>query len=291
VAIVLVVKNEGAQSVLIEDLGIAIAGESEETANDLRDIREWLMSEDLRQLALSSTLKLNDGENDIPVDEVDDFIQYHNTGADQACELCVDTDAFSGHLAGCTGNVQCAFQKIDQLRMETGPTGAPGPSGPTGPAGVGDTGPTGPSGPSGPAGDTGPSGPTGPTGPGGGSGSLDSDDTGTGGYALHTTSQTPVLTDLVYSNPEAGTYLVWFSARMAVGGNDGTVYAAIYKGGTRIDKTQRQTNFYRASERGVLAAQTKVTLSGSEDLDVRWWTTPGGSATMAERTFTILKVG
>lgn len=152
-AIVLVVKNEGTQAVLIEDLGFTVAAESQETANDLRDIREWLTSEDLRQLALSGTLKLNDGASDIPIAEVDDFIQYHNTGPDEACEMHVDTEAFSGHLAGCTGNVQGAFQKIDQLPMETGPTGALGPSGPTGP--------TGPSG----AGGTGPTGPTGATGP------------------------------------------------------------------------------------------------------------------------------
>ena len=149
-SITLVIKNDSGGDILIEDLGITFADGESEAFNDLRDIRRLLTSEDLRQKALAGDLTLNDGTDDVPIGEVDDFIQYHNTGPDQASEIDVDTDPFSGNLSSGDDTVQKALQTLDQMTASgstgpTGPTGAGG-TGPTGPTGAGETGPTGPSG-------------------------------------------------------------------------------------------------------------------------------------------------
>ena len=80
----------------------------------------------------------------------------HDIGFDRgplhAKKVTVNTDNFSGILAGVTGDAQSAFERIDAAGVTgaTGPTGADGATGPTGPTGAdGATGPTGPTGPTG----------------------------------------------------------------------------------------------------------------------------------------------
>jgi len=79
-AITLTIKNNGGSPVTIGDIGITIAATSQETYTELQDIRQLLESPDLYALATSGVLVLNDGASDIPIAEIDDFIQLHNTG-------------------------------------------------------------------------------------------------------------------------------------------------------------------------------------------------------------------
>jgi hypothetical protein len=79
-AITLTIKNNGGAAVTIGDVGLTIAATSQETYTELQDIRQLLESPDLYMLATAGTLVLNDGTSDIPIAEISEFIQLHNTG-------------------------------------------------------------------------------------------------------------------------------------------------------------------------------------------------------------------
>ena len=201
----LVIKNPGGGSVDIPDLGFAVAGGSSETLTSLDEIREALRSNDLRALAVAGTLDLNDGTSDIPSAQVDDFIQYHDTGSQRLFgsgspngsvtgiygQFYKNTDDDSWWVCddNPTGTTWSQIDKTgptgptgdtgDSITGPQGDTGATGPVGPTGPSGTGPTGDPGATGPAGPTGDsgetgsTGPDGNTGPTGaPGGPTGAT-----------------------------------------------------------------------------------------------------------------------
>jgi len=76
----IIIKNGGGSSQTISDLGITIAGYSQESFGTLWEIRRVLQSENLRTLCNAGLLVLNDGFKDIPVAEVDEFLEYFEAG-------------------------------------------------------------------------------------------------------------------------------------------------------------------------------------------------------------------
>lgn len=75
-----IVKNLGGQAQTIKDLGLTIPAGSSETFTTLAEVRRLLASENLRIMCNSGLLVLNDGYRDIPVAEVDEFLEYFESG-------------------------------------------------------------------------------------------------------------------------------------------------------------------------------------------------------------------
>lgn len=184
----------------------------------------------------------------------------------------------------------------------TGPAGAVGPTGPTGAAGaVGPTGPTGAAGAVGPTGPTGPAGAVGPTGPTGAAGAVGptgpAGETATAANALaYTVAEQPSVADDAVDFEtfdihaadgsitqlgttglvlEAGTYLVNFTADVALtGGSGDAVGAALALDGTIIPYAQSitdttDTNPQRISVNSILTvagdSQTLTVVNNTEN--------------------------
>jgi hypothetical protein len=101
----LIVKNPSGLDQLVVDLGILIANGSYETYTTLFDIRKALLSYDLITKAKAGTLVLNNGSIDIPISEIDDFIQYFDTGQTGMSVDDILINASGEVITSKTGNV------------------------------------------------------------------------------------------------------------------------------------------------------------------------------------------
>jgi len=109
----------------------------------------------------------------------------------------------------------------------------------------------------------------------------------------NSTSDVP-MTGMIIPAPDAGTYLVFFSSSFDSSSNSAIVRASIYSGGVlKSDSTRRCMP--RASGGGNTAAvknlnlQGRVTVNGSQDIEIRWRTS-AGTATAYEKTLNILRI-
>lgn len=115
---------------------------------------------------------------------------------------------------------------------------------------------------------------------------------------ITTTSTSFVLATGMTVTPEAGDYLVIFSADVSHTVNNGEVRVAFFVGGVQSTNTER---FMRQQDTGLLAVapnyrtgismQKILTVNGSQALEVRWRIQGAGTGTMsASRAIHLIKV-
>jgi hypothetical protein len=106
-----------------------------------------------------------------------------------------------------------------------------------------------------------------------------------------TASGSDVLTNSMTITPASGTYLVTFTGSVDHSSNNSTINASIYSGGVQSASSER--SFARGGSQGNVTTPfcctAKVTVNGSEAIEGRWRTS-AATATMHERTLSILKV-
>jgi hypothetical protein len=106
-----------------------------------------------------------------------------------------------------------------------------------------------------------------------------------------TVSASDVLVDSMTKTPAAGNYLVWFTGALSHSSNNAEAWASVYVGGAQEADSERY--FRRGGGQGNVATPftcvAKVTVNGSQAIEGRWRTS-GATATMHERSLTILKV-
>lgn len=106
-----------------------------------------------------------------------------------------------------------------------------------------------------------------------------------------TVSTTDVLVSGMTITPASGTYLVRFTGSVDHSANNATADMSIYAGGVQTAASERR--FMRGAGQGDVSipfcCEAKVTVNGSQAIEGRWRTS-GATATMHERTLTILKV-
>jgi hypothetical protein len=104
------------------------------------------------------------------------------------------------------------------------------------------------------------------------------------------TSASDVLVDSMTLTPAAGNYLVWFNGSCAHTSNGDQIFLSIYAGGLKEAASERHIGFFRAASTELgFACAAKVTVNGAQAIEGRWRTT-AATASMYERTLTILKV-
>lgn len=89
--------------------------------------------------------------------------------------------------------------------------------------------------------------------------------------------------------PAAGTYQVFFEGMMAASVNGVLATISVYSGGSQVVLSTRTTNLSNARI-GSVAANTQVTVNGSQAIEVQWSVT-GGSATINGRSLSVIRVG
>lgn len=111
-----------------------------------------------------------------------------------------------------------------------------------------------------------------------------------------TTSATYVLMDSMTLTPASGDYLVWFSTTVEHSNQSVAVNVCVFVGGVQDLDTERspvtRTNAIGANASpSCVAINAKVTVNGSQAIEVRWNRATAGTATARERTMNILRVG
>lgn len=107
-----------------------------------------------------------------------------------------------------------------------------------------------------------------------------------------TTSTSDVLINSMTLTPGAGTYLVFFSASWKNGNND-TNYVSIYANGAQLAESERRFYTEDSIPNTPVPVATQGTVTGlgaAQDIEIKWRVS-GDTATMYERTLTILKIG
>jgi len=93
--------------------------------------------------------------------------------------------------------------------------------------------------------------------------------------------------------PGAGNYMVWFSSSIEGNGGNDYIYVCLFVGGVQVAHTERRhyTESSIPNTAVPVAFQAYITGVGATDaIEVHWLITGGGSATMHQRTLTIVKV-
>jgi hypothetical protein len=104
-----------------------------------------------------------------------------------------------------------------------------------------------------------------------------------------TTSSSDVLVNSMTKTPASGNYLVWFSGSVEHPTNSASIFMSIYAGGTQAAYSEV---LYKRGNQTVSTpfnCVAKVTVNGSQAIEGRWRTNTG-TATMHQRSLTILKV-
>ncbi|KPK98272.1 MAG: hypothetical protein AMJ95_04715 [Omnitrophica WOR_2 bacterium SM23_72] len=107
-----------------------------------------------------------------------------------------------------------------------------------------------------------------------------------------TTSGSYVLASDMTLTPGAGNYMVWFSSSVENSSGDDYIYVCLFVGGAQVGHTERR--FYTEGsipDTSVpIAFQAYITGVGVADsIEVRWCRVTSGTATMHQRTLTVMK--
>jgi len=79
-AIIVIVKNNTGSSVFIEDMGIAVPGSGQRDFSEIFDFTEICASEDLLGFVTDSTFTINDGTNDLNINDAQIHLDCKNAG-------------------------------------------------------------------------------------------------------------------------------------------------------------------------------------------------------------------
>ncbi|KPK98271.1 MAG: hypothetical protein AMJ95_04710 [Omnitrophica WOR_2 bacterium SM23_72] len=107
-----------------------------------------------------------------------------------------------------------------------------------------------------------------------------------------TSSSSYVLANGMTLTPGAGNYMVWFSSSIE-GTDDYTYqYVCLFVGGVQVDHTERRlyTEGSINDTAVPIAFQAYITDVGDTDAIEVYWATTGGTATLYQRTLTVMKV-
>ncbi len=74
----IIVKNNTAASVFIEDMGTAVPGSGQRTFSDIFDFNEICVSEDLLSNVVNSTFTINDGTDDLSISDAIEYLKCKN---------------------------------------------------------------------------------------------------------------------------------------------------------------------------------------------------------------------
>jgi hypothetical protein len=110
---------------------------------------------------------------------------------------------------------------------------------------------------------------------------------------ISTTSTTPITATSMTITPGAGTYVVWFSAYGLHNNNNAELSIGIAVTGTDVANSERRAGGTNQSDDSFfsLSTQAKVTITGGDTIQGRFWKpVGGGSVELEERTLTIIKV-
>lgn len=110
-----------------------------------------------------------------------------------------------------------------------------------------------------------------------------------------TTSASDVLMTSMTLTPAAGTYMVWFSAWFDHSAQVTPITVSIYSGGSQLTHSVRQvettTNAIGSqSLSSNLSTQGKVTVNGSQAIEIRWNRGSTGTGTVHQRSMFILRL-
>lgn len=111
-----------------------------------------------------------------------------------------------------------------------------------------------------------------------------------------TTSAVDVrINGMVNTSPPAGVYLVWFDTTVDHSNQSVPITVSIYVGGVQVAASVRsvitRTNALGANScTACISTRAKVTVNGSQDIEVKWNRGNAGTATAHQRTFSGLRV-
>lgn len=106
---------------------------------------------------------------------------------------------------------------------------------------------------------------------------------------VNTTSGTDVLMTSMTVTPVAGTYLVLFNTDLNSNNAGAAISISYYVGGAQLAVSQRKVIPFdggalsAAAARGMGCLQSRITVNGSQAIEVQW-STSGGTATAANRS-------
>ena len=109
----------------------------------------------------------------------------------------------------------------------------------------------------------------------------------------NTASGTNALLTSMTLTPASGTYLVWASVDVSNNANGGTTFISIFSGGVQQTNSVRaasNTGVQFTGSRHTLATASRVTVNGSQAIEIRWRTNGTGTSTALGRSLTILRV-
>jgi hypothetical protein len=105
-----------------------------------------------------------------------------------------------------------------------------------------------------------------------------------------TSSGSDVVVNGMTLTPGAGTYLVLFASDWSNSANNGTQFASCYANGVKVGASERQYARSTTSKRDGMSIICLATVADGQAIDIRWRVS-GGTGTLGNRTFTLIKVG
>jgi len=105
-----------------------------------------------------------------------------------------------------------------------------------------------------------------------------------------TTSTTYVLMPGMTITPIAGTYFVWISTDQSNGSNNSSLVTSIFAGGVQVAESERVSDVKTTGRRREISSMARVTVNGSQAIEMRWRGNGTGTNEVRGRTMMILKV-
>jgi len=111
-----------------------------------------------------------------------------------------------------------------------------------------------------------------------------------------TTSTTDVLVTTMTITPVAGTYILQWNMEVSATSNNRVIVGSIYVGGVQVTDSSRQyfvrtgNATFTAADIGRLVGTAKITVNGSQAIEIRWRTN-GGTAVTQGRSMSLIEVG
>jgi hypothetical protein len=107
---------------------------------------------------------------------------------------------------------------------------------------------------------------------------------------ITTTSTSDVLATGMTLTPGAGTYMVWFSTSLDNTGANESTFVSIYSGGVQVAASERVREHNRQDDRSGATAMARVTVDGTQDIEVRWRVTADTGVMGPGRSLSIIRV-